>query len=666
MKNRILFLIIAVASNLIVCAQSQTKSTFDAMQERYNQFKQKAEKDYNDFREQANQKYIQFLLGAWESYDPQKPVPVPQEDPLPPVIFKEEDRRPVIDDKILDQYYKDMVHEHDEEIVNPDIYVKADPIKDEFDLEHDGGKVKPKKQDDRQYGEVKHDHNEEIVNPDIHVKADPIKDEFELSRNDNNKKPDNKPDDNHLGKIKHDHNEEIVNPDIHVKADPIKDEFELGKAGHDKKTKQDDMQYAKIKDNDEEEIEDIPDRAFYHNVPKVDLPTVTPVVTIIHQPTPQPQPQPIVPIKPNNNIKFERTIPLTLYGTDITTHVPGKKIQLEGVRKEQIADVWKQLSTAEYDNVLYDCLKARKELKLCDWAYLTLLQTVAETLCGQNNTAVAMQAYLFVMSGYKMRFGITKSNKLVMLVASKYFIYERPSFNINGEVFFAFEPIEDKMSICPAPFEKEQAMSLIISNEQELAYDASPVRTLQTEKGVSAEVSINRNMIEFYDSYPSGLYGDDIGSRWAVYANTPLDAGVKRTLYPALKQAIQGKSEEEAVNVILDWVQNAFVYGYDNVIWGHDRAFFAEETMFYPYSDCEDRSILFSRLVRDLIGLDVVLVYYPGHLATAVAFNQKVHGDCIFVEGRRYVIADPTYIGASVGYTMTGKDNSTATVVMLK
>ena len=28
---------------------------------------------------------------------------------------------------------------------------------------------------------------------------------------------------------------------------------------------------------------------------------------------------------------------------------------------------------------------------------------------------------------------------------------------------------------------------------------------------------------------------------------------------------------------------------------------------YYPYSDCEDRSILFARLVKDLLGLDVVM-----------------------------------------------------------
>ena len=74
-------------------------------------------------------------------------------------------------------------------------------------------------------------------------------------------------------------------------------------------------------------------------------------------------------------------------------------------------------------------------------------------------------------------------------------------------------------------------------------------------------------------------------------------------------------------------------------------------------------SILFSRLVRDLLGLDVLLVYYPGHLATAVCFNNEVAGDYITLNNRRFVVCDPTYIGAPVGCTMPSMDNKGAKVI---
>jgi hypothetical protein len=49
-----------------------------------------------------------------------------------------------------------------------------------------------------------------------------------------------------------------------------------------------------------------------------------------------------------------------------------------------------------------------------------------------------------------------------------------------------------------------------------------------------------------------------------------------------LREHIKGYSEKEAVERLLNWVQTAFVYEYDDKVWGHDRAFFAEESLYYP------------------------------------------------------------------------------------
>lgn len=125
-------------------------------------------------------------------------------------------------------------------------------------------------------------------------------------------------------------------------------------------------------------------------------------------------------------------------------------------------------------------------------------------------------------------------------------------------------------------------------------------------------------------------------------------------------------SQRYAVEQLLNWVQTAFIYEYDDKIWGKDRTFFPEETLYYPYSDCEDRAILFTRLVRDILGLECLLVYYPGHLASAVCFNEETNGDHIILNGKKYTICDPTYINAPVGITMPGMDNKIAKVILLQ
>ena len=69
--------------------------------------------------------------------------------------------------------------------------------------------------------------------------------------------------------------------------------------------------------------------------------------------------------------------------------------------------------------------------------------------------------------------------------------------------------------------------------------------------------------------------------------------------------------------------------------------------------------------MRDLLDLDVILVYYPGHLAAAVEFNIPVDGDYINLNGRKFTICDPTYICAPIGATMPEMDNQTAKVILL-
>ncbi len=57
-------------------------------------------------------------------------------------------------------------------------------------------------------------------------------------------------------------------------------------------------------------------------------------------------------------------------------------------------------------------------------------------------------------------------------------------------------------------------------------------------------------------------------------------------------------------------------------------------------------------MVKTLTGLDVVGLDWPGHIATAVAFNDNIPGDYMNIGGIRYTICDPTYINADIGMMM--------------
>ncbi|MBQ8221442.1 MAG: hypothetical protein IJZ31_09615, partial [Bacteroidaceae bacterium] len=52
------------------------------------------------------------------------------------------------------------------------------------------------------------------------------------------------------------------------------------------------------------------------------------------------------------------------------------------------------------------------------------------------------------------------------------------------------------------------------------------------------------------------------------------------------------------------------------------------------------------------------LLHYPGHLATAVHFPETISGNYVSLNGQRYLVCDPTYIGADIGMAMPKFINS--------
>lgn len=390
---------------------------------------------------------------------------------------------------------------------------------------------------------------------------------------------------------------------------------------------------------------------------------VKPKVVVV--PQPQPTPEPIAPVKPKE--EPYKKVSISYFGSIITIGFPtNDNLKLRALEENAIADAWKQLSDSRYDITVSTALNARKSNALCDWAYMKMLQSAAEKQYGKTNEAVLAQAFLMTQSGYRVRLGMD-GTKLYMLVASLYDIFNLRYYLLDGTKFYNLSGDKNvKMQITKANYGKEKSLSLQMTQLPQLGSAPTPKRTLTSKKGVTASVSLNKNVIDFFNTYPQACFNGNQTTRWAAYANTPMEKSVKDMLYPPLKKTISGMSEKDAVGILLNWVQTAFEYGYDDKIWGGDRAFFAQETLYYPYSDCEDRAILFSRLVRDLVGLDVVLLYYPGHLAAAVAFNDNINGDYLMYKNRKYVVCDPTYINAGVGRTMPTMNNQQAQIIALK
>lgn len=358
------------------------------------------------------------------------------------------------------------------------------------------------------------------------------------------------------------------------------------------------------------------------------------------------RPKPLEPIVPG-------AVPMTsaqnvlLYGSPLAFHIDKEQtIALKDASEKSVAKMWKQLSDPSYDYLIKECLQHRDKYNLCDWAYLKLTQSVAEKQFGEGtNEAIVMQMYLLTQSGYKMRIGRDGSNHLALLIGSKEQIYRYMYYEMGGEKFYIIDRSFSKkpMYIYDHAFPRETSLSLAMT-QPDLEVKKTEARTITSKRypDVSVTVQTNSNLIAFYNDYPQS-------SMWNYYSVASMSSVLKETLYPTLRKAIEGKTELQAANILLNFVQTGFEYATDDVQFGYERPLFPDESFYYPYCDCEDRSILFSCLVRELLGLEVVLLNYPVHVATAVHFNEDVKGDYLLIDGKSYIICDPTYINASVG-----------------
>lgn len=334
------------------------------------------------------------------------------------------------------------------------------------------------------------------------------------------------------------------------------------------------------------------------------------------------------------------------------------KCHLKSLKENDIADAYEMMCNSDYQPLLNECKQIASALTLNDWGIFTLLRTIADAFCTSSNESIVMQQFLLNELGYKAKMARQVNvDKMLLFVAIDCPIYGYPIFKLGGLTYYGVntnQPCSFYMCEKDAPKAKN---GLQMQLRQSPTFQGATVRSTHqaSNNGVKVTIDVPKMLIDFYRTYPQCDY--------SVYFNATINNKVSSELLNTLSSYIKGKSETEAANILINFVQTGFQYATDNEQFGYEKPFFVEELFYYPYCDCEDRSILYSYLIKNLLGLDVVLLDYPNHIATAVRFNENINGDYVIVNGQKYTVCDPTYIGANIGMTMPTYKNVSAKVL---
>lgn len=329
---------------------------------------------------------------------------------------------------------------------------------------------------------------------------------------------------------------------------------------------------------------------------------------------------------------------------------------------------WSRLTASEaMEPLIDDCLRLREELQLCDWGYLLLVKKIAEVLYPHSTNCQAfLTVALLNQSGYDSRIGI-RGNRLAVMFHASHQLYATSYHIINGKNYYLLGPQTDtkeKLYSYDGDYRHNPTpIRMTIDRFPRFAPPQSTVKTYSSAAWKAAppfEITVNPSLIAFLDTYPQ--------VDWPIYGLAPVSEELRTTLFPVMKLLTEGLDELKAVNLLLNFNNYAFNYMTDGDQFGREKPFFFDENFYYPYNDCEDRAILFAKLVNSVLGLDVVYLKYPRHLATAVRFspNSGVTGATVTVDGKVYHVCDPTCIGAQAGYLAGAYLNAKPTVYKIK
>jgi hypothetical protein len=391
------------------------------------------------------------------------------------------------------------------------------------------------------------------------------------------------------------------------------------------------------------------------------------------KPLPQP-PRPLpparpLPTKPPTERHPDNVVKADFFGTTIAPKVFSRQARpLTGVSEKEIATYWNVLNEQPYNEWTNEIRRIRTDLNLNDWGMYLLIEKLFTVWfpSGTANERVVFTVFMLNQLNYRAKIGINQ-NELVPLLAFQNKIHNATFFrygnDVEGEIrYSAFNPQHRDLSSirsCSADY-PDATLNIDMSIESLPLLSTSKRTKTMNYKDDSYKINYNNNLVDFYSTYPCVDF--------SVYAEAPMDRETLQNIESQVAQDIRNKSQEEAVNLLLHFVQLYFEYKTDTRQFGYERWFFAEETVASSYSDCEDRSILFAQLVRRILGMKVVLVYYPGiHLATAVKFdNPQTDGDYVTVDGAKYLICDPTYMRAGLGAAMPKLQGTGVNIIKLK
>jgi hypothetical protein len=341
------------------------------------------------------------------------------------------------------------------------------------------------------------------------------------------------------------------------------------------------------------------------------------------------------------------TVSVDFYSEKITLEYDAKILEsYEGnlSNEPEMVAFYKVLEKRPYQSYISSLQKAKTHYQLNDWLYYRLVEKSLDKICQSrsNRFQGVLSWFVMIKSDYDARATFTRSSFYVN-VATREDVFESPMFDIKGETFANISAIITKgkmtrnvYAIAYAPNKNGKDFSFQLNvhpnlkaEEERLVYSFD-----YHEQPIELVAKIDRTLINIMAEYPKF---DEM-----YFVSTPLSDVAKSSLLPAFQKILVGKSEQEKIEFFVAFTRGALKYGSDRKSFGDkNKPLIAEEALFYPLVDCEDKVAVLYNLVKELTSLKGLVLAMPDHLSFAVDLRKPV-GKTFRYRGKKYTVCDPT------------------------
>ncbi len=355
---------------------------------------------------------------------------------------------------------------------------------------------------------------------------------------------------------------------------------------------------------------------------------------------------------------------IDFFGSNITfEHTPSfVKGAFSAKTVKDIKKVREKFKEMDLTSLIEELKMLKEDMRLNDWGYLQLMRSLAASAYPASpNGGNYLIWHLLEETGYTVK-GAFADNGIYLLIPAEETVYGTKFSVLEGAKYYNFplaetRPLAREFFIYPENTTRGRTFSLALDHYPEFPGNIlwSTFKFRHGDAAYEIDGRYDQQVIDFLEKYPQ--------TEMDVYFRTPW---FDDAFLWDFKRFLKNKSEADTVNLLLAFLHQAFEYSTDEDQFGYEKVFFPMEMFYYEKSDCEDRTIFFAKLVKTLIGLDVIGLEYPNHMAAAVHFNEDVDGDYVMFKGKKYVVCDPSYVNASAGMSMPGLGSSSIRIVQFQ